>query len=532
MGADGIFPDNWREVIRGKKVILYNTGVSSLLGGREKRIEKMKWVFQVFKEHPEVVLWWRPHPLELSTLQSMLPELEEQYREVRRKYQEENIGILDKSADLNRAIAISDAYYGAWSSVTELYRAVKKPILFENNRIKRMQDTVFLPITMCIKNETIWFIQFNSNKLVKMDRATYEVKKIINLPGEPPFQNRLYNYHIVDIGESLLLLLEKGQQIYEYEIGADSIKVHKPHMENFVFHSEIVVEKNRKLFMFPYGSNYILEYDYCGDLMNERKLGQKKMKAARCCAVVGSKIYIVDKYSNSLYQYDLVNDSYIVRKIGYDDNKYWGVKKIGNCFVLPHVNKSAITIWNEENGEITELTEFPEDYVCLEGYAYLDMFEQNGNLYIFPFFSNMILKVDVENKKITQTFEDIFYDADYDQNSEQFSGAMYLCARQCQSFVCAYAAYKQSWDIFNLETETIQNRERFEIEKKEHKEMLECILDSSIYRESFYEDENLEICTLENYIRNIRNCDMKGAFRDSDRNCIGANIYKSFINEL
>ena len=84
MEENRIFPDNWKEVVRGKKVILYNTGVSSLLHGQRKRIEKMKWVFQVFKEHPEVVLWWRPHPLELSTLQSMIPELEEQYREVRR----------------------------------------------------------------------------------------------------------------------------------------------------------------------------------------------------------------------------------------------------------------------------------------------------------------------------------------------------------------------------------------------------------------------------------------------------------------
>lgn len=135
MEENRIFPVNWKDLVREKKVVLYNTGVSGLLHEREKQLEKMKWVFQVFKEYPEVVLWWRPHPLEISTLQSMLPELEEQYMEVRRQYQEENIGILDESADLNRAIAISDAYYGAWSSVTQLYEIAGKPLLISNSMV-------------------------------------------------------------------------------------------------------------------------------------------------------------------------------------------------------------------------------------------------------------------------------------------------------------------------------------------------------------------------------------------------------------
>lgn len=140
MKVDKIIPNNWKEIVREKKVILYNTGVSGLLHEREKQLQKMEWVFQVFKEHPEVVLWWRPHPLEISTLQSMLPELEKQYMEIRRQYQEENTGILDESADLNRAIAISDAYYGAWSSITHLYEIAGKPLLISNSTIIKKES--------------------------------------------------------------------------------------------------------------------------------------------------------------------------------------------------------------------------------------------------------------------------------------------------------------------------------------------------------------------------------------------------------
>lgn len=532
MEENKIFPDNWKEIVREKKVILYNTGVSGLLNERERHIEKMKWVFQIFKEHPEVVLWWRPHPLEISTLQSMLPELEEEYMEVRRWYREDEIGILDESADLNRAIAISEAYYGAWSSVAELYKAARKPVLYENSKVKKTEALHFLPTTMCIKDETIWFIQYNSNKLIKMDRATYEVKKIISIPGEPPYRNCLYNYHIIDIGESLLILLKNGRQIYEYEIDTGMIKAYRPHIENFIFKSEIVIENDHKLYLFPYGDNSILEYDYRRDTTKERRLGEKKIKAARCYEMVGSKVYMADQDSNNICQYDFSDGSYITTKIGTEDNRYWGVKRVGNCYVLPHMREKAITIWNEESGEITEITEFPENYACLTGSAYLDMFEQNGELYIFPFYANMILRVNVKSRKISQAFTDIFCDAAYDPHAEPFNGAMYWCAKRYHNRVYAYLLYKKRWDVFDLETETIQSQEENEAEKAEYREIIECILDSGSYDESFCEGELSIICTLENYIKSIQTCDIGNEDRDTDRDSIGARIYQSLINTL
>lgn len=149
METDNIFPNNWKEIVREKKVIFYNTSVGSMLSGREKHIEKMKWVFEVFQKNPEVVLWWRPHPLELSTIQSMLPHLEEQYKKLRRQYQEEVVGILDESINLHRAIAISDAYYGDWSSVVELYKATGKPILLSVDNLKEYSlEVAFLYVIL------------------------------------------------------------------------------------------------------------------------------------------------------------------------------------------------------------------------------------------------------------------------------------------------------------------------------------------------------------------------------------------------
>lgn len=517
-------------MIQGKKVIFYNTGVTSLLSGKEKHIEKIKWVFKIFQQHPEVVLWWRPHPLELSTVQSMLPDLEQSYRELRKWYEDENIGILDESADLNRAIAISDAYYGDWSSITGLYRAIKKPVLYENDRVTSIQPATFLPGTLCVKDESIWFIQLNSNKLVRVDRATYEAEEIISIPMELPYKHRMYNYHIIDIGNSLLLLLEKSKNIYEYEVNTGNFIVHPLKLENTEFHSEIVIERNGKLFMFPYVGGDVLEYDYRTDTEIIRShMGFWNIKAAKCYEIVGNRIYMVGKGSNRIYQYDFINHSYVVRAIGDEENQYWGVKKVGKYFVLPHLEKKAVTLWEEENELVTELTDFPDFYSYYDKNAYLDMFENDGDLYIFPLYANMILKINVENKIITQAFKDVFFEPDYDINSDHFTSETYLCVNKYENYIYAYALYKKCWQIFNLNNMSVENSAFFDIKRKDHKDLVEQIIYDKNIKESFCEGESSIICQLENYINNLQNSDIEN--ETENNSSIGANIYKLCIRE-
>lgn len=526
MEENRIFPDNWKEIVREKKVILYNTGVSSLLNAREKHIEKMKWVFQIFKQHPEVVLWWRPHPLEISTLQSMLPELEEQYMEVHRWYQEERIGILDESADLNRAIAISDAYYGAWSSIVGLYQAIGKPVLYENDKVKVMEKISLLPVALCVKDEDIWFIQSDSNKLIKMNRTTYETEEIISIPCEPPFLSRMYNDHIIDIGEGLLLLLEGSENLYEYEIATKTIKKHKPQIENYVFSSELVVENRNELLMFPYENSYILTYDYGTHAIEKRKFGKQNIKVAKCHEVIGSKLYMAGKASNILYCYDLSDGVNREMHIGAGDNKYWGIKKAGKYFVLPHMEKKAITLWNEENGEIIELTKFPEGYISWEEYAYFDMFESDGDVYIFPFHGNMILKVDIENKVIMSVFNDKLFDAEYEVNLKFYKESTYICVERYKEYICAYSLVRGCWQIFNLHTMNMQEFNLSEIKEGKHKGLLERLWDKKVYRNSFCETERRMICTLENYIKNLIDNYERNGLLERNGNAIGTKIYE------
>ncbi len=48
------------------------------------------------------------------------------------RYRKEGYGIYDDSADVDRAIVLSDAYYGDYSSLVQLYQETGKPVMIED----------------------------------------------------------------------------------------------------------------------------------------------------------------------------------------------------------------------------------------------------------------------------------------------------------------------------------------------------------------------------------------------------------------
>jgi len=135
-------PAEWLKIIEKpdgsrKKIVFYNTSVSALLHHEESMLQKMEYVFRVFQENTDdVALLWRPHPLIQATIESMRPQLWEAYRKIRDRYIDEGWGIYDDTADLDRAIEVSDGYYGDPSSVVVLYKETGKPVMMQNVGIR------------------------------------------------------------------------------------------------------------------------------------------------------------------------------------------------------------------------------------------------------------------------------------------------------------------------------------------------------------------------------------------------------------
>lgn len=134
-------PAEWLKIIQKpdgswKKIVFYNTSITALLQHNEKMLEKMEYVFRIFRENQdEIALLWRPHPLIWATVKSIRPQLWTAYDRLVKKYREEGWGIYDDTVDMDRAIVISDAYYGDASSLVQLYQKTGKPIMMQNVEI-------------------------------------------------------------------------------------------------------------------------------------------------------------------------------------------------------------------------------------------------------------------------------------------------------------------------------------------------------------------------------------------------------------
>jgi len=134
---DFTLPDEWKKLIEqpdgaNKKTILFNTSITPMLNNSEQYLKKLRVIFETFREHDDTVLWWRPHPLGRSSLASMYPDLAGEYDQLVADYIKEGWGIYDDSVDLQRAITMTDAYYGDYSSIVMLYHMTGKPIMINN----------------------------------------------------------------------------------------------------------------------------------------------------------------------------------------------------------------------------------------------------------------------------------------------------------------------------------------------------------------------------------------------------------------
>lgn len=135
-------PEEWLKVIQKpdgtwKKIIFYNTSLGALLHHEEKMLDKIERVLRTFEENQEdVALLWRPHPLYQSTIDAMRPEYGVRYQRIVENYRNAGWGIYDDTPDMNRAVALSDAYYGDHSSVARLYKQVGKLIMYQDPEVE------------------------------------------------------------------------------------------------------------------------------------------------------------------------------------------------------------------------------------------------------------------------------------------------------------------------------------------------------------------------------------------------------------
>ena len=402
METDKIFPDNWKEVIQEKKVIFYNTSIGSLLSGREKHIEKMKWVFDIFQKHPEVVLWWRPHPLELSTVESMVPQLTEQYIDMRKQYQESQIGILDESTDLHRAIAISDAYYGDWSSVVQLYKAVKKPVLFKNIAI--LKEELFYQVSDFVSADNkVWFVSAIMNILFAMNPNTFELVEMIKIPYGNMLK-KYVSYGIANVQNYIVLIPGCGKWIIRFDLNERKFEQIEIGIDTACVKFGAYTIYKDYLYMLPAFDNRIIKYD----VIHHKIICVKELRKEKDTLfletnidVSESYIYAVESNRNFIYKYDMQKETYEKIQVPGEDIHLSGIKKVKNFFILTLVYRNEILLWDEQTNRVWSLEGLPKEYPA-KYRLFGDFVEYNEDIYFFPEQADRVFKLNTDQMVLEQ----------------------------------------------------------------------------------------------------------------------------------
>lgn len=135
-GLRSSMPEKWQKLIRsGAGTILYVTSLTGLLRGEETYLIKVGAVLDFFRQQQGVALWWVPCDTKNCLYRKHNPVLFEHFDKLCRKYREEGWGIYDDSGDYARAVVWTDAMYGDYGEICELYRQSGKPIMIQDETV-------------------------------------------------------------------------------------------------------------------------------------------------------------------------------------------------------------------------------------------------------------------------------------------------------------------------------------------------------------------------------------------------------------
>lgn len=173
-------PEEW-SILKGKKIYLYNTHLLGLMNRVDIFINKIMKVIKYFADRNDIALLWRPHPLSIETIQTFHPEAYELYLKVIKLFKNYGNGVYDDSQNLERAIAVSDAYIGdEQSSVSTLYQITGKPMYFVGYDETKLFQKERYPRCLCAEKvgSKIYMFSWEYNCIFIYNEETEELSYI------------------------------------------------------------------------------------------------------------------------------------------------------------------------------------------------------------------------------------------------------------------------------------------------------------------------------------------------------------------
>lgn len=319
-------PDEWSKLIKkadgtNKKIIFYNTSVSALLDHSDVMLEMIRDIFTVMREkQDEVVLLWRPHPLIQATIESLRPELWKAYHQLVEQYKSEGWGIYDDTAELDRAIKISDGYYGDRSSVVQLYQQTGKYANTQNFYRDVDHDTLICAQPL-VSDQSLWISAINKNGLYRMNLEDHKLSfesfftdlSVVQIWAH----SRLFQYE-----DKIVAIPFQGNLIHIYDVTShvmQSMTLPKNEFGRNYSYFNTAIQDAERIYMIPCRYGFMLEYNIKTNELIKHK--------------------VFDFNKNELWD---INDPYILK----------GACKVGDYIYLGCYRNNCIEEYSLQTGQI------------------------------------------------------------------------------------------------------------------------------------------------------------------------------------
>jgi len=431
---DSMLSKEWKLLLyKAKKVVLYYTSTEALMSGGSKWIHKIQSVLESFRQHNDVMLWWRAQLPDKAASNSSSFELCDAYIKIIEGYKNEGFGIFDDTPDWLRAVAMSDVYYGDYGSIAEFYKTTRKPMIIQEIETPHAFSElgVKFPLTLSVYRNKLYYYLFSRNAIFKLDLKSFRPNYFGVVQRNPIFgENRLF-HHTVIIDDKLYFVPFNGSaipvfdftkglfEVYPLEL-REELKIKNSSNGNFY---NLVLHKNM-IFLLPFSYRAIIAYNrktgktvYCLDLLDvfpeffssdeyhKSDYYLSKVFFHQYVYLDASRILIPSLHSNVLLEFNLDDYTYAVHRMGTADVKLCSITKHNGYFWIVAINKPLIFKWNYVSGEIEELTGFPPGFGKNEAekniyYGRNEVLCYKNYLYLFPARVNMVCRVDMVKSSI------------------------------------------------------------------------------------------------------------------------------------
>ncbi|MDR3001302.1 MAG: hypothetical protein LBU89_08570 [Fibromonadaceae bacterium] len=415
-------PDAWQKMIGDKKIIFYNTTIGALLEHTiennrrsNKYLQKMRSVFDTFRKRSDVVLLWRPHPLLESTIKAMRPWLEQEYAEIVQEFKSGGWGIYDDSEDLNRAVAISDAYYGDGSSVVRLFEAAGK-------RVRWQFGEIVPPFAIGLYDDgsSFWFVDC-CNVLYKHNKQSKETEYVGVIPiyaqnhwactgitgitGITANNNKLCFAPFKNDKISVFDTAQKSFEQIDFKDGnkydrnfSNAIK-----FKNFIYfiprEFPAIMRLNTDTKEIEYFSEWVDEISK----LQVSKLQDEEWKNINFWGfcIANTKIALVIHGANAIMLFNMETGSYEIKNIGEKSEQYSDICFDGQNYYLSHFYKDYIVKWNRQSNEELKI-KIPSFSRKKSVSSSFIIRYVNEYVWLFPYIANNAYKIDPNTNEITE----------------------------------------------------------------------------------------------------------------------------------